>query len=281
MTRSVVLLGGPDSGKTNYVGRVWGALDVGNGRLHAAKQPEDIRFVLEVADHLSSGNFAPRSEHADERRDFEVVVAEEAGGDQTAIVIPDISGELWLNAVVNGEISSEWMEELRQADGALLFVRVGSELDVRPLDWVTSQKMLAKLGTEEKAGLPTQVMLCELIRFLEVSLIDRPDSTRPRVSVVVSAWDFVDAGTFANGPRAYLEQEYPLFAGRLGDLVRLDVRVFGLSVVGGDLKSDAECREAVQEGGLTGRGWVAVEDGEGTWVKEGDLTLPIAWVVGS
>ena len=281
MSRSVVLLGGPDSGKTNYIGRVWPALDAGKGRLHAAQQPEDIRFVLEVADHLFSGNFAPRSEHADERRDFEVVVAEEAGGDETAIVIPDISGELWLNAVVDCEISSDWMEELRRADGALLFVRVGSELDVRPLDWVTSQKMLAKLGKEEDSGLPTQVMLCELIRFLEVTLADRPDGGRPRISVVVGAWDLVDPGVFAKGPKAYLQREYPLFAGRLGNLDRLNVRVFGLSVVGGDLGIDANCREAVQEGGLDGCGWVAVEDAEGTWIKDEDLTLPIAWVVGS
>src|ERR1700692_3440267 len=109
MSRSVVLLGGPDSGKTNYVGRVWQALDAGKGRIHAAKQPNDIRFVLEVADHLFSGNFAPRSEHADVRRDFEVVVAKEHGGDETSIVIPDISGELWRNAVLNYEIASDWM----------------------------------------------------------------------------------------------------------------------------------------------------------------------------
>lgn len=279
MRRSVVLLGGPDSGKTNYVGRVWPALDAGTGRLHAAQQPEDIRFVLDVADHLYSGNFAPRSEHADERRDFEVVVAAEKGGDQTTIVIPDISGELWLKAAENGEISSELMDELRRADGALLFVRVNSEVDVRPLNWVTSKQLLAKVGNADDLGLPTQVVLCELLRFLEVSLAGRQDGQHPHVSVVVSAWDLVDPGTFQKGPRAWLEREYPLFAGRLDDLKRLNLRVFGLSVVGGDLKSDADCRDAVQEGGLDGRGWVAVQSEAGNWKKEDDLTLPIAWVV--
>ena len=121
---------------------------------------------------------------------------------------------------------------MRRASGALLFVRVGSDLDVRPLDWVTSQKMLAKLGTEDDPGLPTQVMLCELIRFLEVSLADRPDGSHPRVSLVVSAWDLVDSGTFVRGPKAYLEHEYPLLAGRVRDLDHLDVRVFGLAWLG-------------------------------------------------
>lgn len=220
MTRSVVLLGGPDSGKTNYVGRLWTALDAGSWRLKAAQQPDDIKFVLGVADHLYFGNFAPRSEHTDQRRDFEVVVVDQLGGDETAIIIPDISGELWRNAVLDCEIAPDWMEELRRAHGALLFIRVGSDQDVRPLDWVTSQKMLTKLGGIEEPGLPTQVMLCELIRFLEVTLAKRSDGSRPRLSVVVSAWDLVDAQKFAQGPNAYLEREYPLLAGRLAELAR-------------------------------------------------------------
>lgn len=280
MTCSVVLLGGPDSGKTNYVGRLWPALDEGKRRLKAAQQPNNITFVLDVADHLFSGNFAPRSQHTDARRDFEVVVADQLGGEEAAIVIPDISGELWRNAVLDCEIAPDWMEELHRASGALLFVRVGSDQDVRPLDWVTSQRLLAKLGETEEPGLPTQVLLCELIRFLEVTLAKRTDGSRPRLSVVVSAWDLVDAQLFAQGPKAYLEREYPLLAGRLEDIDRLAVRVFGLSVVGGDLKADAAYRDKFLDTGLDGHGWVVCEDNSGAWVKDDDVTLPVAWVVG-
>lgn len=280
MSRSVVLLGGPDSGKTNYVGRVWPALDAKKGRLQIAQQPDDITFVLEVTDHLNSGNFAPRSEHADARRDFEVIVSAGKGGAETAIIIPDISGELWLNAVKNFELPNDWMDELRGADGALLFTRVNSDQDVPPLDWVTSKRLMSKVRSQKDPGLPTQVMVCELIRFLEISLVDRLDGARPRLSFVVSAWDLVDQETFAKGPKAWLEREYPLLAGRLTDVERLDVRVFGLSVVGGDLKTDSGCRDAVQEGGLDGRGWVAVQDAGGKWERSDDLTMPIAWAIG-
>jgi hypothetical protein len=281
LNNSIVLLGGPDSGKTNYVGRVWPALDEGKGSLHAAEQPQDIRFVLDVTDHLNSGSFAPRSEHADERRDFEVIVAAVKGGERTTIVIPDISGELWLNAAEQGEVSFALMDEMRAANGALLFIRVNSEADVRPLNWVTSKNLLEKLGNEDDKGLPTQVMVCELIRFLENTLSERPDGDPPRLSVVVSAWDLVDPEKFKLGPKAWLEREYPLIAGRLDDIEWVDMRVFGLSVVGGDLKADASCRDDVQENGLDGRGWIAVEGDDGVWRKDADLTLPIAWAVGS
>lgn len=279
MTRSIIVLGGPDSGKTNYIGRLWRELDEGIGALHAVEQPEDINFVLEITEHLFEGSFAPRTEYSDTRRNFEVVVAAEKGGPSSKVIVPDVSGELWREAVVENEITAEWANELKAADSAILFVRVNSDQNVGPLDWVTSSNLLKKLGNDEDQGLPTQVMLCELMHFLEDFLSIREDGTVPRLSVVVAAWDLVDADTFFRGPICYLEREYPLFAGRLADVESLDVKVFGLSVVGGDLKHDDDYRKAYLEEGLDGQGWVAVlEDNE--WRKKSDVTLPIAWAVG-
>lgn len=279
MTRSIILLGGPDSGKTNYIGRLWHALDRGTGALRAIGQPVDIKFVLEVADHLYEGGFAPRTEHSDMRRNFEVIVATKSDGPQSKVIVPDVSGELWRDAVIDNEISPEWVEELKQADAALLFVRVGSDQDVRPLDWVTSRNYLEQIGESDDQGLPTQVMLCELIHFLEDSLAQREDGGLPRLSVVVSAWDLVDPDKFTQGPVAYLEREYPLVAGRLADVDSLNVQVFGLSVVGGDLKHDADYRQVYLEQGIDEQGWVTVNVG-GEWVKNNDVTLPIHWAVG-
>lgn len=280
--RSIILIGGPDSGKTNFVGRLWPALDAKTGTLVVAEQPEEIGFVLDTADHLFQGHFAPRSEHADDRRDFRVVVRSAAGGDNISIVVPDISGELWRNAVIESEISLDWMTELQRADGALLFVRIGSDQNVRPLDWVTSSKLLAKLGQdEERNKLPTQVMLCELVRYLELTMARRPDGKKPRLSVIVSAWDRVDKEKSKKGPVAYLSEEYPLFAGRLGDCSALDVQVFGMSIVGGDLKDDADFRDHFLESSLDKHGWVAVQNSEtGTWEEQPDITVPVSWLVG-
>lgn len=279
MSRSIMLIGGPDSGKTNYVGPLWQALDAKSGALHAAEQPDDISFVLNITEHIYAGYFAPRTEHSDERRDFEVIVAATPGGPRARIVVPDISGELWRNAVIDSELDSEWMDELERADGALLFVRVDSDQDVQPLDWVTSRTLLERNGDNKEPGLPTQVMLCELIRFLEISLAKREDGTLPRLAVVVTAWDLVDTETFERGPLAYLAREYPLVAGKLTDLKSLNVLVFGLSSVGGDLKNDPVYRQAFLEDGPDGKGWAAVED-QGGWRKDRDITLPIAWAVG-
>jgi hypothetical protein len=277
-----MLIGGPDSGKTNYVGRLWPALGARKGRLVATDQPDDIGYVLDTADHLFQGHFAPHSQLTDDRRDFAISVAPASGGPEVRIVIPDISGELWHNAVLSSEIAQGWMEELRRADGALLFIRVLSNQNVRPLDWVNSRRLLAKLGPDDDQNkVPTQVILCELIRYLELTLANRPGGGRPRLAIIVAAWDLVDPQIFGRGPEAFLAKEYPFVAGRLGETTRLDVRIFGLSVVGGDLQADAQFRAAFLDKPFDECGWVVVPDGsDGRWRTDTDLTLPVAWVVG-
>jgi Double-GTPase 1 len=274
-----MLIGGPDSGKTNFIGRLWVALDNKEGTLHALEQPEDLSFVLGITEHLCAGNFAPRSELSEDRRDFEILVAHKDGGPNTSVLVPDVSGELWRKAIIEREIDPAWMSELKASNSAIVFVRVDSDQDVRPLDWVNSKRLLAKLGAEEEQGLPTQIMLCEFLRLLESSLAYCKDVGTPRVSVIVSAWDRVDSERFEQGPASYLEREYPLFAGKLKNSEYLNIQVFGLSVVGGDLTSDVIYKTEFLDRGISGQGWVAVQR-DGVWVKDPDVALPLVWAMG-
>jgi hypothetical protein len=57
----------------------------------------------------------------------------------------------------------------------------------------------------------------------------------------------------------------------------LDVKVFGVSVVGGDLGADPDFRRRFFEGDFDATGYV-VEEVDGAVHEEQDLTLPIAWL---
>jgi len=324
--RSVVLLGGPDSGKTNYIGRLWPSFKKRRGVLRAERLPDDIAYVDGAVEHLMQGSFAPRSDRNLEvgRADFSISVRGANGkGNLTELMVPDISGELWTRTVATFEISQEWLDVLNEAEGAIVFVRAHSDQIVQPLDWVTARNILrldaeddgavaeavAEGGNElivavkadvppaeveqplsgeeavevvelpSEPDLPTQVLLCELLRYLNLCLANRVDGGRPHVSVVVAAWDLLDPEIRAGGPLAYLRREFPLFAGRLADTGRLDVKLFGLSVVGGDLEDDAEFRNRFLERDISEQGWVVVEDGSGLRTDE-DVMLPIAWAMG-
>jgi hypothetical protein len=280
-TTSIVLVGAPDSGKTNYIGRLWTALRSRTGRLVAPQVPTDIQYVEETVAHLMQGEFAPRSAKSlgENRRDFVVPVVHADQATQFDLVVPDVSGELWKSAVETFEIAAEWMDQLRQSRGAILFVRVLSEQNIAPLDWVTTEQLLRmqEPGPANAGNMTTQVLLCELLRFLAHTLRGS-NGRRPRVAVVVTAWDLLDRERRAAGPMAYLQAEYPLFAGMLADSKQLEVEAYGVTIVGGDFE-DPEFRSTFLEGGdLQSAGYCVANVG-GNIQQLGDLTYPVAWVV--
>ena len=283
-TRSVILIGGPETGKTNFIGRLWIALGTDGGALAASETPDEIQYVEEVVAHLYQGRFAPRTDQnlgADRGSVIIPLSLDESHEEERAeLVIPDISGEVWKKAVETNELAPEWMARLEDAAGALLFVQVLSPLNENPSDWVTSAALMEhQEDATQPDEIPTQVMLCEFLRFLELKLPDPPTSRKPRIAVIVTAWDLLDKERSAAGPQAYLQKEYPLFAGRIADLDRFDVMIFAMSVFGGDPKADGEFRKKLLDSDIQSVGFVRF-DCNGQVKQESDMTLPIAWAIG-
>ncbi len=290
-TRSIILIGGPDTGKTNFIARLWVALQTRTGALTLSGTPDEIKYVEDAVSYLLQGSFAPRTDQnleADQGSTKIPLGFEGSFEEEIAkLVIPDISGEIWKKAVETTELAPERMAQLEDAAGALLFVRVLSDLNVKPLDCVNASKLMEHPGLVEHQGdnvqpdeIPTQVMLCEFLRFLELKLPNPTDGRKPRIAVIITAWDLLDSDRSAAGPRAHLQKGYPLFAGRLADLDRFDVAIFATSVVGGDLRLDKKFRNKLLNSDFESAGFVQF-DHDGTVKKVNDFTLPVAWVIGT
>lgn len=276
---SIVLVGGPDSGKSNFIGRLWLALQSRKGMVTASVTPDDIKYVESIADHILQGRFAPRTEKEESKREFKITVKTPAG-DDVDIIIPDVSGELWKKAVDTLEISQEWLSVVNNSSCALLFLRVLSDANVQPLDWVNSKQYL-ELGLGEVSNnhdLPTQVALLELLRFLEENL-SSTSGNKPRVAIIITAWDLVNQEDAKHGPRAFLKEMFPLFEGRISDIQDIDVGVFASSILGGDF-SIRKFVEEYQSTDIDNLGYVIQESVDGN-EKKFDITLPIAWLLGN
>ena len=282
-TESIVLVGAPDSGKTNYLGRLWASLRSEGSCLRVTGTPDRIGYVEEALNHLLSGKFAPRTDRNPDAsgRSLSFPVAGKANGEESSadVLVPDVSGELWKEAVETSELPNEWMAKLNGSVGALLFIRIGSPEVVELLDWVTARDLLGpnSLPQEPSSAISTAVQMCELLRYLEHGLAQRPVGQRPRVALLVTAWDMLDAERAALGPIAYIAKEFPLLAGRIRDISSVDVRVFGVSVVGGDFAEDA-FRDRFLKGEIADFGYVVADADEGTQ-KKPDLAIPVGWVL--
>lgn len=279
---SIVLVGGPNSGKSNFIGRLWVSLSNAEGGLLALSDPDKITYVESLVAHLFQGKFAPRSDSSLEEgsHDLTIDVALRDNQDKAAsLVVPDVLGEIWKKAVTTSELPQVWYDRLTMSSSALIFVRVHSDDNHEPLDWVTARGLLESglADGSNPTEIPTQVELCELLRILENTLDG--SAGRPRVVVVVSAWDLLDEQARSAGPTSYLKKQFPLFAGRLINESNLDVKVVGLSVLGCDV-SDPVFKVQIQEHGIVGRGYV-VEDGVPSSQEQRDISLPIQWLLGS
>ncbi len=283
-TRRVVLIGGPDSGKTNFIARFWVSALQPSSMLAASGSPDDIRYVEEILAHILQGGFAPRTDTTSEHA-LELELSSENDEDFASLIIPDVSGELWHDAVQLGELPQTWMNQLSEATGALIFVRVQSDVNVSRLDWVTSSELMALQGDgndeeQEKANeVSTQVNLCEYVRFLEHTMRSASVERKCRIAVLVTAWDLLDPVTAAQGPFAYIEKEYPLFAGRVQDADEFEFAFYAVSVTGGDPVVDEEFKDTLLNSDFETVGYVKRKIGE-AWSESTDFTTAIAWTIG-
>jgi hypothetical protein len=80
----------------------------------------------------------------------------------------------------------------------------------------------------------------------------------------------------------YLEDQFPMFAGRIRTPGRLDIDVFGMSIVGGNLRGtpNKPFRDSLKGRDLSDVGYTAVMR-DGVMVEDGDVTLPLAWALGN
>jgi len=220
----------------------------------------------------------------------------------------------------NRQWSHAWEDHISARCGCLIFIRAGSRDNVVSLDWATCIEMYgaaipapssvqpeanasfvsttsvppaaqaeAQLGRkqsdlkdgESKNEPPTQVLLTDWMQFLRRAISDHTGGIhRPRIGVVVSAWDAVPTDQKAAGPMQYLRDNFPLlhqFIETNGE--EFDLQVFGLSVVSGDLKADADFKKQYEAGNPREFGFV-IHSLQGELRQDADVTLPVAWALG-
>lgn len=281
---SVLLVGGPDAGKSNYLFRLWLALEDGRRSLVKSGLPDELEYLRSGAEFLLQGQFAPRtSKEVHERVDIPL---ESPSGELGRLIVPDLAGERVLAVCDEREWSAEWESEISESCSCLVLVRADSIENVIPMDLMTCFNMYGGPPPESAAEggdppLPTQVVLVEWLQFLRIAYTAKVSGGfRPRIAIVVSAWDAVPADLQAAGPTRYLRENFPMLAQYVeANGAMFDFETFGLSVVSGDLEHDDDFRNRYVAGQPQDFGYV-VHSLDGPRTKETDVTVPVAWALG-
>lgn len=284
-TSSVVLVGGPDSGKSNYIFRLWLAMNQGSGKLRCDGLPDQLDYLQAGSQSLLKAEFAQHTPHDVFSEDtIPFKIGDDPNSRHGKLVVPDCFGERWMSIFRKREWSRDWEARISQPCGILLFVRATSDQLVSPLDWIQCEQMW---GTPVGAGqhdakVPTQVVMTDWLQFFGAAMVDRVrHNYRPKVALMIAAWDRVPPDSQKAGPSAYLSQEFPLlsqFVNANDD--RFDFATFGISVAGGDFDHQPGFKQQSLDSDDPVSGGYVVHELRGAPALEKDMTLPIAWIMG-
>jgi hypothetical protein len=293
MSRSFAVLGLPHAGKSVWLGRVWHAVNQERRQLRKRGAIADLEPLRILGDPLEEGRFPDRTSR--EAPPSFVAPLRWMGppAEDLDLHVADYNGEE-LNAIWRRDTrawSEDW-DKRANADGLVVVVRAD-----RVRRSLSSRVVVPAARGDDRArrlfpdaqpdfdapsdlgSAPTAVELVELLQMIRhvrgLSPGQIPNGWR--LAIVLSAWDAIDPALQELGPRNFLRHEL----GLLDDLLATnfetrDVRVFGLSAVGGDL-GDKRYLRTFEAGEVDDHGWLCW-DADGVRTHR-DITLPIGWLL--
>jgi hypothetical protein len=305
--RHAAVLGGPSSGKSTWLGALWDGAQLGDGGF----EPDGVATDLEAADRLAEplrgGRYPDRTSLEARALDIALPLRTRPPLPEARLTLAtaDHPGEELDLVFADRRWTQAW--QARGTTGALLlFIAPPSVIPLPRLpaggppaptdpggpgtspealgfaDLAEPPPRPGAPAAHEPVRVPTVLALVELVQLLRhargLEPGERPPTGELRVAVLFSQWDAIDPRWQALGPEQLLQQEYALLDDLLwSNFHPTDVRVFGLSTTGGDLR-DPRHRERYldeQKGYVT---WTDPEDPRSP-KRADDPSLPLAWAL--
>lgn len=287
----IILLGGPNSGKTHFAGQLYGRLKRKPGELALDGTPKDLSALEGVLAALSSGHAAGRTAAATWAEVCLPIV--NSKGVRINLRWPDYGGEQVNEIYDTRTVPDSWRKQLRTATGWLIMIRLSTETTYRetlqhpdrtgasvPPDLTRIAKWDANARWVELLQILLQIAGYGLVKQL----------TQPRLTILLSCYDElapiemqadaiqVAQWAQANQPDTLLAAKLPLLHAFVHSIWTPDsISVWGLSALGKHLDKDSSDDSFIDEGPES-HGWVIAPE---AGAPDSDLTRPLSWLLPS
>jgi Double-GTPase 1 len=248
------LVGLPATGKTTYIAALWAYLRSGldESKWRVLEVPENTTYLNLIAQAWLDRKEMPRS--APGATDTVQFTVQTPDGQPVTIVVPDLPGEMFLNAVRRPAIDTVAAAALTESQLLLIFVN-GQKAstyaplgDQEPPDGAEEEETDGEGGGGDENPADTDAGITPPLPEFVISDLDSDtlntellqrvlyllrDQAPPTLVVVVSAWDVLD-GT-GKSPEKWLKDEQPMTWQFIDELrIRTTVGVIGVSAQGAD-----------------------------------------------
>lgn len=276
----LVLLGGPNSGKTHYAGQLYGRVRRRPGLLQLRKAqgtPPDLRALEEVLHCLENGRAAPHTS-ANDWAEVSLPLVDQQGN-ALDLRWPDYGGEQLSSVFEQRAVTEAWRSRLEKADGWVLLIRLKGETTYPDALDELCKGAEARTGPSARLGTwDANARWVELLQLLlhVAGLGQVTRLRRPRLAVLISCYD--ELAETGSTPQETLAARLPLVSAFIESTWATEaVSIWGLSALGRLLQGDSEDTDFIDNGPEL-QGWVIPPEGG---ERDSDLSKPLAWLLGA
>jgi GTPase SAR1 family protein len=269
---SIVMIGGPNAGKSHFTFQLFGRLFEHSYDLKLRAMP-NLGLFKDGLHQLNSGLQAEHTSlHKYDNADFSLA---DSTGRPVDLLWPDYGGEQISQILQQRGVDDAWKQRIETADGFLLFIRLHDVVDYKnivehPLAADLERRSHSEEHTEP--DLSSQAGIVEMLQILLWSTRKRgrPRLLSPKLGVLLTCWDELD--NIEKEPSNVLAERAPLLEQFIrGTWAAGSCFIYGLSSLERSLDPNKVDDEFVIKGPES-FGYVVRPDGSRTH----DLTAPIS-----
>jgi len=274
-TNEILIIGGPNAGKTHFGGQLYGRLNARTEHYRITSLPEDITIFQEVLDNLNEGRSSGHT-NVNAHKTLELEI-EDNNGSKSVFSFPDYGGEQ-IRAIVNDRrVNKAWKEQIDKCNSWMLFIRPDEIIQIEDVvnRGLPDQEVLKNRNEKsEPMALSDSAFYTELLQILlYVKKVGIKQKTSvPKLTVILSCWDLLSIEDQKELPQDVLQDKLPeLFSFITGTWKEEACNIIGLSSIEKSLSNKDSDQEFVKKG-PENFGYIITHAGK----KENDLTLTIS-----
>lgn len=269
----VLVLGGPDSGKSTYLLQLYGRVFDGDGQVQLRGAVDSMVAIKDGLARLATGRPAGHTANGTETS-LTLPLVDNATGREWDITVPDYAGEDLRRVGDALRLPERWRDLAVTSDHWVVMVRLSLYPDMpdlvnRPVGELASASPERSAGADVQK-LPIDMFLVDLLQLLQHGRTQLEVTNDLRVTVVLSCWDELGHPDDTM-PSQVLRDQLALLDSYCTTTFGPRYRVLGLSAQGRALTDADPAVEFIDEG-PGAMGWLVREDG----ARDPDLTKLIA-----